>query len=208
MAYIFDFDGVLVDSMETWAGVYISLLEQNGIPYPEDFVKTITPLGNDGAIQSCIDLGLNMTVDDVRQYNHGVLSQRYFHEIPAKAYVVSVLTELKRRGIGLNVLTASPHTYVDPCLKRVGLYDLFDNVWTIDDFGYRKNQVILYEKAAARLNRSVAECTFFDDNLTAAKTAKEAGMVSVGVYDKSSHSMQEDIKAVTDRYIYNFAELL
>ncbi len=208
MTYIFDFDGVLVDSMDTWAGVYIILLEKYNIPYPSDIVKIITPLGNIGAAQYCISLGLDMTVQQVQEHNHEILSRRYFNEIPAKNNVVEILKQLKRRGASLNVLTASPHVYVDPCLKRVGLYNLFDNIWTIDDFGHRKDEVIIYELAAKRLGKNVSECTFFDDNYIAAKTAKESGMISIGVYDKSSDEMQEEIKAVTDRYIYDFKELI
>ncbi len=208
MTYIFDFDGVLVDSMDTWAGVYIVLLEKYNIPYPSDIVKQITPLGNAGAAQYCISLGLDMTVEQVREHNHEILSQRYFYEIPAKNNVAEVLRQLKNKGASLNVLTASPHTYVDPCLKRIGIYDIFDNIWTIDDFGHKKDEVIIYEQAAERLGKTVAECTFFDDNFIAAKTAKKSGMTSIGVYDKSSDEIQDEIKAVTDRYIYDFKELL
>ena len=45
-AYLFDFDGTLVDSMGTWAGVHMQALRDGGIPVPDDFVNTITPLGN------------------------------------------------------------------------------------------------------------------------------------------------------------------
>ncbi len=206
--YIFDFDGVLVDSMPTWAGVYIKLLEENNITYPNDIVKIITPLGNDGAAKYCISLGLDMTIEEIDDHNHKIYKKRYFEEIPAKNNVLRVLTELKKRGVSLNVLTASHHLYVDPCLKRVGLYNLFDNIWSIDDFGYKKNEVIIYEKAAERLGKSTQECTFFDDNFIAAKTAKESGMISIGVYDMSSEEMKEQIKEVTDRYINDFEELL
>ncbi len=208
MTYIFDLDGVLVDSMDTWAGVYTKLLEENNISYPQDFVKIITPLGNEGAAKYCISLGLKMTVDEIKKHNHEILSRRYFDEIPAKSNVLKVLTELKAQGVSLNVLTASPHLYVDPCLKRLGLYGLFDNVWTIDDYGHKKNEVIIYQKAAERLGKIITECTFFDDNFIAAKTAKESGMISVGVYDKSSKEMEGQIKQVTDKYIYDFEEIL
>ncbi len=208
MTYLFDFDGVLVDSMDTWAGVYMVLLDKYNIPYGDDFVKTITPLGNAGACEYCISLGLKMTVEEIVKHNHEILSQRYFYEIPAKSNVKKVLEVLKEKGVSLNVLTASPHVYVDPCLKRCGIYDLFDNVWSIDDFGHKKSEVIIYEKAAQRLGKSVSECTFFDDNFIAAKTAKQSGMVSVGVYDKSSAELENEIREVTDRYIFDFEEIL
>lgn len=43
--YLFDFDGVLVDSMPYWAGMMINILETAKVNYPEDIIKIITPLG-------------------------------------------------------------------------------------------------------------------------------------------------------------------
>ena len=48
----------------------------------------------------------------------------------AKDGVVETVKELKKRGYGLNVLTASPHLTLDPCLKRIGIFDCFDNCIT------------------------------------------------------------------------------
>ena len=44
-SYLFDFDGTLVDSMPTFASVMVRILEENGIEYPPDIIKIITPLG-------------------------------------------------------------------------------------------------------------------------------------------------------------------
>ena len=54
--------------------------------------------------------------------------KEYTENIPPKNKVKETLIELKRRGNGLNVLTASPHSVLDPCLKRLGIFDLFNNV--------------------------------------------------------------------------------
>ncbi|MBO5452542.1 MAG: HAD family phosphatase [Clostridia bacterium] len=205
--YIFDFDGTLVDSMDTWAGVYIKLLDENGISYPSDIVKIITPLGNSGAAKYCISLGLHMTAEEIAEHNHEILIKRYGYEIPEKSNVTKTLKRLKEKGCSLNVLTASPHKYLDPCLKRLGIYELFDNVWSIDDFGHSKGETVIYEKAAQRLGVKVSDCVFADDNLIALKTAKEAGMVTLGVYDKSSHDLTEEIKMVSDKYITDFDQI-
>ena len=62
MKYIFDFDGTLVDSMPTWAGVHINALKNGGIPVPDGFVNTITPLGNYRASQYTVSLGLDISL--------------------------------------------------------------------------------------------------------------------------------------------------
>ena len=93
-------------------------------------------------------------------------------------------------------------------MKRLGLWDLFDNVWSCDDFNTTKADPQIYVLVAKRLNRSVEEVLFLDDNLNADLTAKTAGMQVCGVYDESSRDYVEQMKSATDFYIYDFQELL
>ena len=62
--------------------------------------------------------------------------------------------------------------------------------------------------AAKRIGVPVNEVIFLDDNLGADKTAKTAGMVVYGVYDESSKEYVDEMKEATDKYIYDFRELL
>ena len=97
---------------------------------------------------------------------------------------------------------------LDACLKRLGLYDLFTNVWSCDDFNTTKADPDIYRRAAEKIGKPVGEILFLDDNLNADRTAKSAGMRVCGVYDDSSAEYVDDIKAVADYYIYDFEELL
>jgi HAD superfamily hydrolase (TIGR01509 family) len=117
------------------------------------------------------------------------------------------LLELKAAGHSLNVLTASPHDYLDPCLRRHGIYDLFDNVWTIDDFGYTKAQTIIYTTAAQRLGATVDRCIFVDDNATAVVTARQAGMQTIGIFDETSGDFAPQLKAAAHLYIEEFSQI-
>lgn len=206
--YLFDFDGTLVDSMPAYVTSMLRILDENGISYEKDIVSIITPLGVKGTAEYFISLGLKKSlleiVEDMKKYMlHG-----YFNVIPAKENVAYVLRELKKRGASLNVLTASPHITLDACLKRLELYDLFDNVWSCDDFGTTKANPEIYKMAADKLRKNANEVLFLDDNLNANQTAKAAGMTVCGVYDESSKEYVDEMKAATDYYIYNFSELL
>ena len=136
------------------------------------------------------------------------LADPYFYTIPAKQNVISVLKTLKAQGASLNVLTASPHLTLDACLKRLEMWDLFDNIWSCDDFHTTKADPDIYVRAAAKMGTTVEKVLFLDDNLNADKTAKAAGMLTCGVYDDSSEAYVDDMKAVNDFYIYDFQELL
>ena len=207
MHYLFDFDGTLVDSMPTWSGVHVNALKSAGIPVPDDFVQTITPLGNYRASQYTISLGLDVSLESYLDFVSKTLYEAYTTRIELRSGVKEKLSELKAAGHSLNVLTASPHHYLDPCLRRHGIYDLFDKVWTIEDFGYTKAQTIIYSEAARRLDASIDRCVFVDDNATAVETAKKAGMYTVGIFDETSKDFAPQLKAVSDLYIEDFSQI-
>ena len=117
-------------------------------------------------------------------------------------------TKSARKGASLNVLTASPHISLDACLKRLDMWDLFDNIWSCDDFNTTKADPEIYVKAAEKLQTTVENVLFLDDNYNADLTAKKAGMKVCGVYDESSSDSVDEIKSIADYYIFNFNELL
>lgn len=207
--YLFDFDGTLVDSMPTFCSCMLRILDENHITYPADITKTITPLGLNGTATYFIDvMGVKMDKIDLMKLMGDYLMDAYLHTIPAKEFVIDALKELKSRGASLNVLTASPHMTLDPCMKRLGMWELFDNVWSCDDFHTTKADPGIYTQVAEKLGAAVEQILFLDDNLNADLTAKKAGMPVCGVYDDSSKDFIDQMKAANDYYIYNFKELL
>ena len=206
--FLFDFDGTLVDSMPVYAATMLQILEENNVPYEKDIVKIITPLGVAATAEYFQKLGVPLGKEAMILRMKELLYDAYCYKIQAKRNVTSVLHELKARGARLSVLTASPHVTLDPCLKRLGLYDLFDHVWSCDDFQTTKANPEIYKMAAARLGQPVETVLFLDDNYNADKTAKLAGMPVCGVYDDSSAEYQEEMKEIADYYIYDFSELL
>ena len=207
--YLFDFDGTLVDSMPSYTGVMKKILDDNNIKYPDDIIKIITPLGLEGSARYFVEkLGLDLPIDEIVEKMSEYAYYEYSHTIPAKDNVIEVLKILKKDNISLNVLTASPHITLDVCLKRLGVFDLFDNVWSCEDFNTTKADPMIYKMAAEKIGVPVEEILFLDDNYNADKTAKNAGMMVCGVYDDSSKEYVNEIKEVSDYYIYDFKELL
>ena len=206
--YLFDFDGTLVDSMPTYIAVMLRVLDENGISYGEDIVKIVTPLGYKGTAEYYQKLGVRMSVEEIIALFDAYAKKEYTENVQAKVSVKEALTQMKARGDKLNVLTASPHVMLDPCLRRLGMYELFDNVWSCDDFKTTKANPEIYKMAAEKIGKPIDEILFLDDNYDADKTAKLSGIKVCGVYDASSEDYINDIKGVSDYYIYDFLEIL
>ena len=205
--YLFDFDGTLVNSMPTFAAVTRQILDEFHVSYGPDIVRIITPLGYAGTAQYFHDMGLPLPADEIEALMKRYMAEHYFNTILPKDHVAEALQTLKARGAQLAVLTASPHVLLDPCLKRNGLFDLFDRVWSCDDFNTSKADPDIYRRAAGEMGLAIDEVLFLDDNLDADRTAKEVGMQVCGVYDDSSRDYVEQMRKQNDYYIFDFSEL-
>ena len=206
--YIFDFDGTLVNSMPYWSQKMINILENEGVDYPEDIIKIITPLGDLGTAKYFKEeLKVNLSIEEMIAMMDEFALPKYRDIIELKAGVLDYLKMLKANNCSLNVLTASPHKMLDPCLKRNGIYNLFDNIWSCEDFKMTKSEPEIYKQAVRKIGTTEKDTAFFDDNIGAVKTAAQAGLYTVGVYDKSGEDFMAELKEVADLYIESFVDL-
>ena len=127
IAYIFDFDGTLVDSMPHWSAKMLNILEKNNIDYPKDIIKKITPLGDLGAANYFKEvLGVKLSVKEMIKQMDDFALPRYRDVIKLKDGVLDYLKMLKKNNCSINILTARPHKMVDVCLKSNGIFDFYD----------------------------------------------------------------------------------
>ena len=207
--YIFDFDGTLVDSMPAFVASVIYVLDKYSIPYEKDkLVCDITPLGADGTAEYLIDLGIPMTkrelLDVLREHSMGA----YLNTIPEKPNAKRLLENIKAKGGKIYMLTANSHIQIDLCLKRLGMYEYFCAIWSCDDLNLSKTDVRIYDKVAELTGTDKGDMLFYDDNLDAIKTAKQAGLRTCAVYDESSRAFVDIMKKTADRYVYDLGEIL
>ena len=207
--YIFDLDGTLIDSMPVGVGIVLGFLDEKGISYPDDIVTRLTPLGYKGSAKYIADhLSGGYQLEQIYEYFQAETLRAYGETIPLKANVKETLEKLKVQGCSLNVLTASPQLLTDICMKRLGIYDLFDNAWSIDAFGMTKAEEAIYVEAAKRIGVAPQDCIMVDDNLKVLETAKKVGMATIGVYDDASKDVMEEMRAIADKYVVDFADIL
>ena len=206
--YLFDFDGTLVDSMPTYVRVMLKILDENGIAYSNDLIKIITPLGAKGTWEYFQKLGLKLSFEAFMKNVQAYALCEYADNIPAKNNVAETLQTLKRAGHSLNVLTASPHLFTDACLKNNGVFELFDNVWSAEDFGLLKSDERIYAEIAKRFSVSTSDCVMVDDSIHVIKAAKRAGMKTVGVYEETAKENEEELRRIADDYVWELPELL
>lgn len=174
--HIFDLDDTLIDSEIRFSEGVFAILDEDGIAYDAEELRRLTiPLGLAGTAQYYCDvLGVKDTVEQILERIMQKMYDLYASRIQTKPDAVAYLNALHRAEHRLFVLTATPHRLADVCLRRNGIFSLFEAVWTVDDFGLFKNDVRLFERVAETLGVDGSEIHYFDDSLTAIKNAKAA----------------------------------
>lgn len=208
--YIFDLDGTLVDSMPHFAKGILSIADDAGLTYDDTLLKILTPLGYTKSAEYYVNvLGVKDTVESLVKKIGERLYYQYSNNIVTKPGVKEYLRRLHSEGARLFVLTASPHLVTDVCLQRNGVFDLFEKVWSVEDFGLSKSSPELFYRVAEVIGCRESEVNYFDDSLIALENAKKSGYITYGVYDAQSDAelvrMRDEL---SDVLVMSFDELI
>ena len=207
--WLFDLDGTLIDSMPTGVDIVLQFLRDHGVSYPDNVIEIITPLGYKGISKYYAEkMGVPMTADEIFAAFQQKTLQAYGEIIPLKKGVKETLEALKTKGDRLFVLTASPNALIELSLKRLGVFDLFEETWSVEQFSWTKANKELFYEIAKRLGVSTSDCIMVDDNYNVLKVAKSAGMQTVGVYDEYSKTTQTELRAAADVYVTELSQLI
>ena len=145
--------------------------------------------------------GLNKSVKETVEGIGRMLEDYYFYEVLLKPGAKEILEFLKSKNIKMAAATSSPRTHIEKALSRNGLLGYIDKIYTTGEVGVSKHSPDIYNLAADFLKTKSEETLVFEDSLYALKTAKEAGFVTVGVFDEKGESNQAELENQADLYL-------
>ena len=199
---IFDIDGTLLDSMQRWENVEVEYLLSLGITPRAGLHEDLRGLGgNEIPRYFQREYGIKDTAEEMGIKVNMLLEPFYNFEAPLKEGTVAVLDTLREAGVKMCAATATDRHLIEAALKRCGIIDYFDRIFTCKEEKTSKRRPDIYFRAAEFLGTDIEETLVFEDALYAIKTAHESGFPVVAVYDLASDNQQEEIKA-TCRYYY------
>ena len=199
---IFDIDGVLLDSMGIWDDLGARYLRSLGRIPEEGLNKILFSMSMEqGAEYLNEHYGLNKSVKETVDGIGRMLEDYYFYEVLLKPGAKEILEFLKSKSIKMAAATSSPRTHIEKALSRNGLLGYIDKIYTTSEVGVSKHSPDIYNLAADFLKTKSEETLVFEDSLYALKTAKEAGYVTVGVFDEKGESNQAELENQADLYL-------
>lgn len=181
-AFIFDCDGVLVDSEYLASQVEAELTRELGLALTIEEAHTLF-LGKtvEGVIET-IAARTGQRPPSSFTYNWAFATARLFRQaLRPVAGVRAVLEDLQRRGTRMAVASQSPLARVRFSLDVTGLGDFFgENVYVTSMVARPKPAPDIYLLAAQRLATVPADCVVVEDSPAGAAAALAAGFRVVG----------------------------
>lgn len=208
-AVVFDLDDTLVDSWSRFDGAMLPVLDEEGIAYDrEEMIAKMHPQGVPPTAALFCEMGVPGTVEEVTRRLEVGMYREYAERIRLMPGAEAYLCRLREQGVRLFVLTASPHSITDPCLRNNGVWDLFEQVWTVEDYGMGKSNPDLFVRVVGDIGLPADEILYYDDNPVAVVNAAASGMQVCGVLCPHTPQNAAKILEVAEKYIASFEELL
>ncbi|MCK5454284.1 MAG: HAD family phosphatase [Calditrichia bacterium] len=203
-AILFDFDGVLVQSMEDHYQGWRKALEKFGIEMNPEVLYMMEGQGVKAVAHELTrkyNLPVETTPDIIKD------KQDHYNKIKKIRFypnLLEVLNWAKEKQLKLGVVTGGKRGRVMETLQSFGLSEYFQAIVTSDDVGETKPSPQPYSLAASILETDPEECIVIENAPLGIRSGKSAGMKVIGLTTTlNSHYLKE-----ADVVVGDFKELL
>lgn len=206
---IFDLDGTLLDSMPAWEKLTSRYLSGLGVTPSDDLEKMLLTMTlEEGAEYCCTEYKLAQAADEMLHGIRGLLERFYEFDVLPKPGAYDFLNSLHKSGVKICLATANYSNLAELGLQCTGLMRFMDAIVTCSDVDACKESSAVYDEALRLIGVEKSDAVIFEDALYAVKTAKAAGYRVIGVYDEAEKENINEIKLLTEQYIYSYEELV
>jgi len=186
--FIFDLDGVIVDTAKYHFLAWKNLAEELNIPFTEIQNEQLKGISRVGSLKKILEWG-NLTIS--KEHFNELMAEkneeylRYISEMTKAEIlpdVVDTLSFLKNNNQKIALGSASKNAKA--ILEKVGLLTNFEIIIDGNKVTKAKPNPEVFTKAAVGLKVAIKECIVFEDSVAGIQAANTAGMMSIGIGSK------------------------
>ena len=207
--FIFDFDGTLIDSLDTWSKIDDRFFARRNIPYDkEEYTHAIMGMNLNQIAEYTIGrYGLvgERPGDIVDEWNRNY-DQIFKTEVAFFPDAEGLLRKVRARGIHVAIATASPRDRVLQFLRDAGADALVEFVCTVEEAGKAKPDPEVYLRCVRHFGLEPRDCVVFEDELPNLLGARRGGLDCVCYL--SSRRRETEKREAADHTVERYRELL
>lgn len=207
IGFIFDWDGVVVDSSRQHAESWDVVSEEEGLPLFEGHFKQGFGKRNEVIIPEILkwaehpDEVARLAFKKEETYRR-IVRESGLEPLPGvRAILDSLVANGKRRVVG----SSTPRANIDAVLEIIQLDGIFEGVVAAEDVSRGKPDPEVFLKAAALIGLPPERCIVFEDSITGVEAGLAAGMKVVGL--STTNSIEALSKAGVAIAVNSFEEL-
>lgn len=207
--FIFDMDGVVIDSNPYHKIAWGKFLQGKGIPCDDQFFDNVLS-GRTGPTSLKIIFGDDLPEALLEEYltevdeNYQDILRRS-EEVKAIAGLYEFLDSIRVNGHRLGLATSAPPLNIELGLQKLKLEGIFEVVVGKVDVVNGKPHPEVYLTTVERLGLPIDKCIVFEDSLAGIQSALSAGMPVVGI--ASGHSKEELLEEGVSLAVDDFTDL-
>ena len=185
-AFLFDLDGVLVDTAVFHYQAWKRLAnEKLGFDISHEFNETLKGISRTESLERILAQG-NAQISEAEKIELATLKNEWYLELIQQMTPADILPGVSEflaqtRAAGLKIGLGSVSKNAKIILNRVGISGDFDVIIDGNKITKSKPDPEVFLKGADELGFSAAECVVFEDALAGIEAAKRAGMIAVGI---------------------------
>ncbi|MEJ8306311.1 HAD family phosphatase [Saccharibacillus sacchari] len=187
-AFIFDMDGVIIDSEPMHFEVDRKVMEYYGYPITQEKLEGYVGMTNPELWKAIREeFGMAQTVEEIIEYQlgHKIEVLRAAEMQPIEG-IRELLAELKKGNIPRAVASSSPPVFIEAVLEKFGLRNEFQVVVSGEQVPKGKPAPDVFLRAAEQLGVDPARCVVLEDSKHGIDAAKAAGMCCIGFVNPNS----------------------
>ncbi|MBM0067784.1 HAD family phosphatase [Bacillus gibsonii] len=181
-AFIFDMDGVIIDSEPHHVEVEIATAKRYGATITEEDLAEYTGMVSLDMWERVKEKhGLTGEVRDIHDHAHTEKLKRLKESdlTPIKG-IPELMKKLSERNIPMAVASSSPRAYIEAVLQKFNIEDDFTSVISGEEVDQGKPAPDIYLETASVLGVDPKDCVVLEDSHNGARSAKAAGMTCIG----------------------------
>ncbi len=183
-AVIFDMDGLLIDTIPTYAAAMVQAGLDIEHPVSQEYVLSLVGLlGAELEARLLADLDAGFPVAAYFTAISGRLGPLLTAGVPLKAGAIELLEALAQQGTPLAVATSMKRSEAMHHLELNGISHFFLHVAGRDDVARGKPHPDVHLEAASRLAFAPRDCVVLEDSFNGVRAAYAAGAMTIMVPD-------------------------
>lgn len=182
-AVVFDMDGTLTDTEDTWDEVRRDLAAEDGIEWPDEATRAMMGMSTQQwSTYLSEHVGLSGTPEDAARRTIAGMVKAYHQGLDVQPGAEHAIARMAARGpIGL--ATSSPRALIDAALRIMGVTHLFATTLSTEELGggAGKPAPDVYLEVCRRLGVRPERAVAVEDSSVGIRAAKAAGMAVVAI---------------------------